>query len=1495
MVAHDHDSHSEQLKVWDSDQIPNRHTIDAIISSITIGQAYGYTDRDPHHDSEMRTDLDSHANMPVVGSGCYIVGDTGKTVDVSPFTPDYDNLKDIPVVDAVIMYVCPYTGKEALLVVRNALYVPSMTNNLIPPFMIREAGVVLNDTPKIHVKDPTVDDHAIMFPADDFRIPLKLYGIFSYFPTFVPTQQQVQESTEVYIITPEHKWNPHDQSYSHNEDSMLDWEGNIKDPRDRDTIMISDIPTDPMIASVSSISDAESRFIQNMYSSIDAVEPVAFSSLEVSVIYDDDRLSKALSELTFDDSYKASVGSTIAYEGDFLFDGFDGNARVPHELINDSQDEYERVRHSLDNDKNFDLDSYMAAAAHARPSRNVTAERLSKVWRIDLETAKRTIDITTQNSAREIDPKLSRNYSTNDKMIRYTRLSQHFFMDTFMATRKAHRSTRGNTCCQLFVSDKGYIYVVPMATRSMLLHALKQFVKEVGAPEIIICDHSGEQSSDNVKQYCSDIGTSLRYIEEGTPWANKAELYIGLLKEAVRKDMKESDCPLVLWDYCVERRARISNLSARKQFSLHGLNSYTSLTSEEGDISNLCQFSFYDWCYFRDQGVAFPFNKEVLGRVLGPATGQGNEMAQWILKANGRVVPRRSCRPLNTSEIYNSSEIRKRKVFNDLIRGKLGDSVNPPSNDPTDSDNDQHEDDDEFEYYQDEQQPPRDLPEHEDAIDSKGHLINQQPVYDKMINAEVQLQNNGELSLAKVLKRSIGPDGFATGEYNDDPRLNSMIYEVEFSDGQIKEYAANVIAENIMRRVDHEGYSTALMAGIVDYHRDDSVAIPKSDRWVITKRGGRRLRRSTVGWKLLVQWNDGSETWVPLKDMKESHPVETAEFAKSRGIDDEVAFAYWVPYTLKKRNAIIAAVKYRCRKATHKFGILVPTSVEEAYEFDSQIGPHCTFWRDAIALEMRNVGIAFQILEDGEVVPPGWVKATGHLIFDVKMDMTRKARWVLDGHKTAIPQHSTYAGVVSRESVRIALTYAALNRLDVTAADIRNAYLQAPSSEKHYIICGPEFGIENVGKKALIKRALYGGKSAGRDFRNHLRECMIHLDFLPCPADPDVWLRPAKKGDGSTHYEYVLLYTDDVLVISENGEKILREGIGKYFELKESSIGPPNIYLGGKLRKVTLDNGAEAWAFGSSKYVQESVKNVQRHLAKRQLKLPTRAETPIQTSYRPELDVTPLLSPTDASYYQSLVGMLRWMVELGRVDICLEVSMMSSYLAMPRQGHLNQLYHIFAYLSKHYNAEMVFDPSDPIIKESDFTCKDWTTTEFGHVVGKELLPPNMIEPRGMGFCIRAKVDADHAGDTATRRSRTGFIVYINSAPVYWLSKKQPSVESSSFGSEFVAMRSCCEYLRGLRYKLRMMGIPILGYCHVYGDNQSVLANTSVPESVLKKKSQSIAYHYVREGVARNEWRTAYVNTKDNEADLLTKVMSSGEKRRGFVRNILHYIFAVFSS
>ena len=197
------------------------------------------------------------------------------------------------------------------------------------------------------------------------------------------------------------------------------------------------------------------------------------------------------------------------------------------------------------------------------------------------------------------------------------------------------------------------------------------------------------------------------------------------------------------------------------------------------------------------------------------------------------------------------------------------------------------------------------------------------------------------------------------------------------------------------------------------------------------------------------------------------------------------------------------------------------------------------------------------------------------------------------------------------------------------------------------------------------------------------------------------------------------------------------------------------------------------------------------------------------------MDVSKELNVADAAYYQSLIGIMRWIVELGRVDVCLEVSMMSSHLALPREGHLEQVLHIFAYLKKYHNTELVYDPSDPSVDENDFKRRDWASSEFGHVEGKEEFPAKMPEPRGHGFIMMAKVDADHASDKVSRRSRKGFLIYLNCVPVYWWSKKQTSVESSSYGSELVAMKQCCEYIRGLRYKLRMMGIPVEGPMCIY--------------------------------------------------------------------------------
>ena len=155
-----------------------------------------------------------------------------------------------------------------------------------------------------------------------------------------------------------------------------------------------------------------------------------------------------------------------------------------------------------------------------------------------------------------------------------------------------------------------------------------------------------------------------------------------------------------------------------------------------------------------------------------------------------------------------------------------------------------------------------------------------------------------------------------------------------------------------------------------------------------------------------------------------------------------------------------------------------------------------------------------------------------------------------------------------------------------------------------------------------------------------------------------------------------------------------------------------------------------------------AVKNVEEYVNapdRKDLKLPTRAETPMKTSYQPELDVMPELDAKASAYYQSLIGILQWVVELGHVDICLEVSMMSTHMALPRMGHLDQVLQIFGYLKKYHNTELVYDPSEPEIELPQFERRDWMASEFGLVVGKEETPNDMPEPRGMGLSYGRKL------------------------------------------------------------------------------------------------------------------------------------------------------------
>jgi hypothetical protein len=150
-----------------------------------------------------------------------------------------------------------------------------------------------------------------------------------------------------------------------------------------------------------------------------------------------------------------------------------------------------------------------------------------------------------------------------------------------------------------------------------------------------------------------------------------------------------------------------------------------------------------------------------------------------------------------------------------------------------------------------------------------------------------------------------------------------------------------------------------------------------------------------------------------------------------------------------------------------------------------------------------------------------------------------------------------------------------------------------------------------------------------------------------------------------------------------------------------------------------------------------------------------------------------------------------------------EVSMLSTHLCLLCECHLEDVFHVFAYLVLHHNTIVVFDPTYASVELGTFIKNDWKSI-YGDV--KEMIPSDAPVPHGKEVDLRLFVDSDHAGEQLTRRLRTGFFIYLNIAPLMWFSKCQPTVGSSVFGAEFVAMNNGIETCRGLHYKLRMMGV-----------------------------------------------------------------------------------------
>ena len=1110
---------------------------------------------------------------------------------------------------------------------------------------------------------------------------------------------------------------------------------------------------------------------------------------------------------------------------------------------------------------------------------------LAKRWGIGVGAAQRTVDSTTQDTVKSLaNPTLSRRFATHAKLMKCRRLPCKMFTDTMEA--KHISWFRKSRYGQVYVTDFGWVGFYPMRQKSDAPDTLVSLANDKGMPTTFVMDNSLEQTKGEFKRIARSYGCRIHQLDTYSPWQNTAEDGIRELKKGSGRTMVSKHVPSVLWDHCYEWEAKILSHTARSHYKLQSQVPEAHLTGQTPDISNLAEFGFYDWVKY----YAFADSEQSLGRWLGPADDEiGSAMTFKILQKNCVIYFTATVRPLTEQEWNDPVEIQHRADFDQVVLQRLGQPLVDADIELIDPEAVTKQ----YEPYADAQGTNEHYPEAEDIHrpfpdTDDDNIVEDEftpAVNDEYIGATVDVTHRGELRSAKVIERAKDNDGQVTGQANSNPLLDTRKYLVEFPDGDVTEYTANIIAEGMIAQTDEAGYDVKLMEDIID-HKSDGNAVKDADRYFYN-RGKQYPKKTTAGWKLCVKWKGGLTSWETLADLKESYPVQIAEYAKAVGINGEPAFAWWTEYVLKKRDRIIAKVTKRYTKITHKFGIEVPTSVEHALRIDTANGNH--MWRDAIDKEMENVKVAFKLMGEEDEVPPGYQQMTCHMIFDIKLSegFRRKARMVAGGHQVDTPAYMTYSSVVSRETVRIVLTLAALNDLEVKAADIQNAFLTAPCAEKIWTILGVEFG-PDAGKRAIIVRALYGLAASGKSFGDHLANCLTHMGYRPCHADPDLWMKAdTYPDDGTPYYRYILCYVDDVLScgMAAAGELLK---LDHYFKMKPGSLGDPDVYLGNKLKPTVLESGVIAWGLSSSKYVQEAVANVERYLATNALgKGLKKVRSPWPSGYEAELDTSTELNTKDLTFYQHLVGVLHWIVELGRVDVITEVSVLAGYLASPRDGHMDAALHLFSFLKQKHNARLVLDPSYPDIDQSVFLKRDWDGY-YGDV--KEELPPNMPKPLGKEVDVVMFVDASHANDKVNRRSRTGFFIFVNSALVQWCSKKQPTIETSVFGAEFVAMKNGIETCRGIRYKLRMMGVPISGPTYVYGDNMSVIHNTQKPESTLKKKSNSICYHAIRESVAMEESLTGHIASQENPSDIASKLVPSGQLREHLVSKLLYDIY-----
>ena len=1037
------------------------------------------------------------------------------------------------------------------------------------------------------------------------------------------------------------------------------------------------------------------------------------------------------------------------------------------------------------------------------------------------ERLKTMLEKTTQHYRQVVHYPFRKHFKSRFPAANVPRRNEWVAMDTFFCdTPAADDGIPGHanaTMLQFFVGiNSGYVSGYPMTSEKQIPDTIEETIRKIGAPLGLMSDQAKAELHGRTKQLLKLYEINDRQSEAEYQHQNPAERKVQVVKKHMNSVMDRTGCPTKWWLLAAIFTLMVMNVLPNS----NGDIPYSVVTGQTADISKFLHFHFWQEVFVESHK---PGKKEELARWCYPADNVGDELTWWVLlEDSNSLVTRSNVRAARDPLFPN---LRERPKIDDLRIPTQAPAPSGEMESPT-------------------LPPERGL---------SGPLYNMQDRFDVPVTLPrfspedllgltfLHQLPDGQTVRAEIVKKIHDLDA------ENHQRIKML---VSYDDGKVEEVLSyNELSDLVAEQHDREATGEIEIFSFRDISDHQGPIRPQDPNY------------KGSSYNVLVQWEDGTETWEPLALMIASDPATLAAYARTHDMLDTPG---WKKLKRIARRAhvlqrMVSASKraQRFNAITYKFGVRIPRNVKEAIRLDEENGN--TYWQDAMDRELLQLDEykVYHSIGKSTRVPTGYQMIPLRMVFDIKQNLTRKARLVARGDKTEPPADSVYSGVASLRSLRMVVFLAELNGLEITGGDIGNAYLEAYTKEKVCFRAGPEFG-PREGEIMIIDKALYGLRTSGARFHAKFADTLRQLGFTPTYADPDVWIR-----DAGDCYEYVVVYVDDILTALKEPKKFYDALRSDPWNYKLKNVEEPKYHLGGDFFR----DKDGTYCYGSQTYVKRLVDNYKLMFGE----LPKEWHAPMEKSDQPELDDSDVLGPDGLQQYQSLLGAVQWTISLCRFDVAHAVMSLGRFRAAPRVGHLERLKRLVGYLRKRPHAAIRFRTDVPSFEKvfgHERVRYEWMETVYG--CPPEAIDANAPVPKGKKVRTASFADANLMHDTVTGRSASGIFEMLNQTPIDWFAKRQNQVETATYGSEFMVARQAVERLIDIRYTLRSFGVPLDGEAWLFGDNKSVVTSSTIPHSTLSKRWNALSYHKVREAVAGGWLRFEHIPGPDNPADIFTK-------------------------